>query len=106
MLSWKDERIRNSGSFYALSGDMFKAADFMHRKAGVVHHDVKPENALVTGDADGNLVCRLADFGCCKEIGVDTGYRGSPGYRKMAIVTASYQMLGIYFVIHFLTFCM
>ena len=59
---------------------MLNAADFIHRKAGVVHYDYKPENALVTADGDGNLVVKLADFGCCKNVGVDTEYRGSPGY--------------------------
>ena len=55
----------------------------MHRKAGVVHYDNKPENALVTADKDGNLICKLADFGCCKQIGKVTGYRGSPGYKSL-----------------------
>ena len=80
-MNWKDKRIQNSGSFYALSDDMFSAADFMHRVARVVHYDYKPENALVTADKNGKLVCRMADFGCCKAVGAKTEYRGSPGYR-------------------------
>ena len=76
----KDPKARNSGTFYTWIRNILVALDFMHRVAKVVHFDLKPENIFVTTDKDGKLVCRVADFGCCGNVGQLTGLRGTANY--------------------------
>ncbi|KAL3622128.1 hypothetical protein CASFOL_033539 [Castilleja foliolosa] len=57
-LSWKT-RLR-------IAADLCSALVFLHscRPQGIVHGDLKPANILL----DANFVCKLVDFGICREL--------------------------------------
>jgi len=45
----------------------FSGLSFMH-KSGFFHRDCKPENILCTEKGNGQILCKLADFGLAREI--------------------------------------
>jgi serine/threonine protein kinase len=60
---------------------IIKGVAELHR-AGFVHGDLKPENALIGRDEQGNKVLRLADFGKARDtkIGKEILYSGNPRF--------------------------
>ena len=62
---------------------MFRALAYLHEKR-IVHHDMKPQNLMVTSRMDGTLDINIIDFGLASYMPLN-GRRlflrcGSPGY--------------------------
>lgn len=57
-----NERRLTLGDIVSIAHQVAKALDYSHA-AGIVHRDVKPENVMITRDADGGIRARLTDFG-------------------------------------------
>lgn len=63
------------------------ALNYMHKK-GVIHRDLKLENIMVDIE-DGEIVCKLTDFGLScllDKNGIASGYRGTPQYMAPEIL--------------------
>ncbi|MGN0064023.1 MAG: PASTA domain-containing protein [Nocardioides sp.] len=56
-------------------------------RAGVVHRDVKPENVLISDEADGHRSIKVADFGLAKAVSSETSHTATGG---VLIGTVSY----------------
>nr|CCC91692.1 putative protein kinase [Trypanosoma congolense IL3000] len=64
--------LKRDGSFTELQTrritmQLLFALEFIHQK-GIVHRDLKPENCLLS---EGDLVCKISDFGFAVLVGVD-----------------------------------
>ena len=63
-----DQRVCNSGTFYAWFVDILTGLKHAHEKAGFVHYDLKPPNLLISNGDDNQLYCRIADLGLAVDI--------------------------------------
>jgi serine/threonine protein kinase len=66
---------------------LLNALEFLHDEKSYFHRDIKPENVLVSGS-----VCKLADFGLCRDVGANppyTYYVSTRWYRSPEVILRS-----------------
>jgi len=57
-----NERKLSLADIVTIGQQVAEALDYSHA-AGIIHRDVKPENVMITRDADGGIRARVTDFG-------------------------------------------
>ena len=61
------------------------------RNAGVAHRDIKPDNVLMSRNASGEWVLKLADFGLAKEANLLVTQLGTPLYTAPEVASGHYD---------------
>jgi tetratricopeptide (TPR) repeat protein len=66
------------GALITLMRQVLEALANMHAR-GILHRDIKPDNILVTRQADGQLVAKISDFGIAADTQTDATSLTQPG---------------------------